>query len=129
MFHDLFEWFNLNQWRRESRRIGLVLLQYCDKLQEGLGEDGDLPLEIKGAIDEALNALNHVNRGHEYDSENQDDPLIKAENRFKSLFPEEEWIQPSEDRFPKQKLVAAAKMIRGSILFRGKKFFHQAIET
>lgn len=36
MFHDLF---NLNRWKRESRRIGLVLLRYCDTLQEHLEKD------------------------------------------------------------------------------------------
>ncbi|KIO24589.1 hypothetical protein M407DRAFT_212356 [Tulasnella calospora MUT 4182] len=88
MFHDLF---NINWWRRESRRIGLVLLRYCDKLQVQLEKDLNLTdetrKEIKDAIDQALNALKLVNSGHEYDSNNPNDPLRKAEDDFKKLVP------------------------------------------
>lgn len=112
MFHDLF---NINWWRRESRRIGLVLLRYCDKLQVQLEKDLNLTdetrKEIKDAIDQALNALKLVNSGHEYDSNNPNDPLRKAEDDFKKLVPKREWIQPSENRVPKDKLAAVTQMI------------------
>lgn len=43
-------------------------------------------MEIHRAIKQALDALNLVNEGHEYDKDNPDDPIRKAEENIKQFF-------------------------------------------
>ncbi|KIO24574.1 hypothetical protein M407DRAFT_99321 [Tulasnella calospora MUT 4182] len=109
MFHDLF--LSVSRCKRESRRIALVLLRNCDKLQVCL--DTDLSLtdderdKMKNAIDHTLGALKRVNDGHEYDRKNYNDPLAEAARHFED-FPECESVQLSGGEVPEESRLATA---------------------
>ncbi|KAG8939921.1 hypothetical protein FRC04_005801 [Tulasnella sp. 424] len=114
MIDAFFDALNLNLFSKKSRRIGLVLLQYCDKLVQRLQADPNLPDRdnIQSAIDQALKALDRVNQNHEYDKDNPNDPLKLAEENIKKFFQKHELIELPNDRVPKGKLAAATRMIR-----------------
>ncbi|KIO21634.1 hypothetical protein M407DRAFT_125016 [Tulasnella calospora MUT 4182] len=109
MFHDLF--LSFSRCKRESRRIALVLLRNCDKLQERLDTDPSLTDDerdkMKHAIDRALDALKRVNDGHEYDRKNYNDPLAEAARHFED-FPECESVQLSGGEVPEESRLATA---------------------
>ncbi|KAG8950500.1 hypothetical protein FRC04_007515 [Tulasnella sp. 424] len=114
MIDAFFDALNPNLFSKKSRRIGLVLLQYCDKLVQRLQADPNLADrdKIESAIEQALKALDLVNQNHKYDKDNPNDPLKMAEENIKQFFQKHEVIEPPRDRVPKDKLAAATRMIR-----------------
>lgn len=105
---------NYGRWPKRSLCMCLVLVRYCDKLVERLQENQNLADKerIESAIKQALDALNLVNEGHEYDKDNPDDPIRKAEENIKQFFEKHELIEPPRQGVPEGKLATVTKMIR-----------------